>query len=170
LRLQRQSTLIEGRRQAGLEIARWLQGAETGILSWHNPENWRVPRGMKFGRRTGIKEGDDMPPSQGRMSPVVTATIAEFDSIRGLARLAFGPDHEVSSLVQEIIAAIEQVARRGVISAGERPSPRDYVDQTVLPLTSDLFEALAEASGLREKGDRTQRSGVRATDNLPNPE
>lgn len=108
-----------------------------------------------------------MPPSQGRMGPAVNATIEEFDSIRGLARLAFGPDHEVSSLVGEVIAAIEQVARRGVISAGEHPSPRDYVDRTFLPLTADLFEALAQACGLREKGGRPGRSGVRATDNLP---
>jgi hypothetical protein len=169
LRLQRRGLEIEGRRSAGLDIARWLQRAEAGILAWHNSENWRVPKGAKFGRRTGIKAGDVMPPSQGRMAPVVTATIEEFDSIRGLARLAFGPDHEVSSLVGEDIAAIEQVARRGVISAGERPSPRDYVDQTFLPLTADLFEALAEACGLREEGDRLTRSGVRATDNLPDP-
>ena len=167
LRLQRQGLQIEGRRRAGLDIARWLQGAETGILAWHNPENWRGPKGMKFGRRTGIKAGDVIPPSQGRMGPAVNATIEEFDSIRGLARLAFGPDHEVSSLVGEVIAAIEQVARRGVISAGENPSPRDYVDRTFLPLTADLFEALAEACGLRGKGDRPDKSGVRATDNLP---
>jgi hypothetical protein len=56
-----------------------------------------------------------------------------------------------------------------VISAGERPSPRDYVDQTFLPLTADLFEALAKACRLRENGDRPGTSGVRATDNLPDP-
>jgi hypothetical protein len=164
LRLQRRSTQIEGRREAGVEIARWLQRAETGILSWHNPENWLVPKGMKFGRRTGIKAGDVVPPSQGRMGPVVTATVQEFDSIRGLARLAFGPEHEVSTLVNEVIAAIGQVARRGVISAGERPSPRDM---TLVPLVSDLFEALAEACGLRDRDRLVGRNGVKASENLP---
>lgn len=167
LQLQRDAVRIEGRRQAGLDIARWLQGAETGILAWHNPENWQVAKGLKFGRRTGIKPGDTMPPSQGRMGPVVTTTIEEFDSIRGLARLAFGPEHEVSRLVAEVIAAIQQVADRGVIGTGDRPQPRDYVDQTFLPLSSDLFEALAEACGLRDGSERFGRSEVCATDNLP---
>lgn len=108
-----------------------------------------------------------MPPSQGRMGPSVKAAIDEFDSIRGLTRLAFGPDHEVSELVAEVIAAIEQVAERGVISAGEQPSPRDYVDQTFLPLSADLFEALAEACGLRDPAEQASRSGIQATDNLP---
>ena len=97
----------------------------------------------------------------------MTTTIEEFDSIRGLARLAFGPEHEVSRLVAEVIAAIQQVADRGVISTGDHPSPRDYVDRTFLPLSSDLFEALAETCGLRDDSERLGRSEVHATDNLP---
>lgn len=38
LRLQQRGLRVEGRRQAGLDIARWLQGAEASILAWHNPE------------------------------------------------------------------------------------------------------------------------------------
>lgn len=165
LRLQRQGLQVEGRRQAGLEIARWLQGAETGILAWHNPENWRVPVGKKFGRRTGIKPGDVLPPSQGRMGPSVKTAIEEFDSVRGLARLAFGPNHEVSELVGEVINAIKEIAERGVISTGERPTPWDYVDQTFLPLSVDLFEALADSCGLRIPSERSARSGVNSSDN-----
>jgi hypothetical protein len=57
-----------------------------------------------------------------------------------------------------------------VISTGEHPSPRDYVDKTFLPLSSDLFEALAEACGLRDRDRVSRRSGVRASDNLPTVE
>jgi hypothetical protein len=167
LRLQQRGFRVEGRRQAGLEIARWLQGAESTILAWHNPENWRIPPEMKFGRRSKVKPGDLMPPSQGRMGPRIQSVIAEFDSIRGLARLAFGPDHEVSALVGGVISAINQVAERGVISTAEKPTPRDYVDNTFLPLSADLFEALADACGFRAHGERVQRSGIKSSDNLP---
>jgi len=165
---QKQGLRVEGRRQAALEIAHWLQSAETGIRAWHDPENWRVPPDMEFGPEIGIEPGDILPPSQGRMGPSVEATIAAFDSVRGAARLVFGPRHEVSSLVNEVIAAIQHVADRGVIYAeGEGPAPHEYVDQTFLPLAADLFEALAEATELRAANELTARSGVRASDRKP---
>jgi len=33
---------------------------------------------------------------------------------------------------------------------GEHPTPREYVDRTLLPLSTDLFEALADACALRQ--------------------
>ncbi len=120
---QKRGLRVEGRRQAALEIAHWLQSAETGIRAWHDPENWRVPPDMEFGPKTGIKPGDVVPPSQGRMGPSVETTIAAFDSVRGAARLAFGPRHEVSFLVDEVIGAIQRVADRGVIYAEGEGAP-----------------------------------------------
>jgi hypothetical protein len=161
---QTRNLQVEGRRQAALEIAHWLQSAETGIRAWHDPENWRVRPEMEFGPETGIRPGDVVPPSQGRMAPSVETAIAAFDSVRGSARLAFGPRHEVSSLVDEVIRAVQHVADRGVISNPDEPAePREYVDQTFLPLAADLFEALAEATELRGAGELTPRSGVRAS-------
>lgn len=168
LRLQRRIVQADGRRQAAIEIAQWLQAAEGGILGWHNPEGWRVPEGMEFGPDTGIKPGHTLPPSQGRMGPAVEAAIGKFDSIRGLARLAFGPNHEVTSLVREVIQAIQHVADRGVIySPTQGTTPREYVDRTFVPLSADLFEALAEACELRRPDERVSRSGVRSSDNKP---
>jgi len=135
-----------------------------GILAWHDPDNWRIPEGVKFGPETGIEPGDTLPPSQGRMGPAVELAIKQFDSVRGLARLAFGPAHEVTALVAEVIDAIQHVADRGVVYAEEDgPTPRDYVDRTFLPLSADLFEALAEACELRDPRERAPRSGVRAS-------
>jgi hypothetical protein len=123
---------------------------------------------MQFGPETGIKPGDILPPSQGRMGPAVEAVIARFDSIRGLARLAFGPQHEVTKLAREVMAAIKQVADRGVIySPADGPTPREYVDLTFLPLSADLFEAMAEACELRTTGERVLRVSVTARDHLP---
>jgi hypothetical protein len=102
------------------------------------------------------------------MGPAVETTIGKFDAIRGLARLAFGPHHEVTGLVREVIDAIQHVANRGVIySPTDGPTPREYVDKTFLPLSGDLFEALAEACELRTPGEGMPRSRVRASDNRP---
>lgn len=167
-RLERRALQVEGRRQAALDIARWLQRAETGVLAWHDPTNWRVPEGVEFGPETGIKPGDVLPPSQGRMGPAVEATIREFDPVRGLARLAFGPRHEVTTLVAEVSDAVQHVADRGVIYAEEQgTTPQQYVDWTFRPLAADLFEALAEACELRDRKERVPRSGVKATDHKP---
>lgn len=146
------SVQVDGRRQAALEIAQWLQAAETGILAWHNPDNWVVPEDMKFSRRSRIRPGDVLPPSQGRMGPSVEAAIERFDEIRGLARLAFGPQDEVSRLVRDVMGAIQSVADRGVIYAEQDPgpTPREHVDQVFLPLVHSLFEALAGACELRD--------------------
>ncbi len=103
-----------------------------------------------------------MPPSQGRMGPSVEATIEAFEPIRGLARLTFGPRHEVMDLVSEVIDAIQHVADRGVITGDVGPTPDEYVKGTFLPLAADLFEALAEATELRSPRERTPRSGIRA--------
>ncbi len=71
----------------------------------------------------------------------------------------------MSSLVDEVIEAIQHVADRGVISnPDEREAPREYVDQTFLPLSADLFEALAEATELRTGNELTppqRREGER---------
>lgn len=164
-KLARRGLQVDGRRRAAVEIARWLQRAEAGVLAWHNPANWLV---LESGPETEIKAGDVLPPSQGRMGPSVEATITEFDPIRGLARLSFGPHHEVTALVGEVINAVQHVADRGVIYAeGEAPTPREYVDQTFRPLTADLFEALAEACELRDDDERAPRSGKRASDGKP---
>jgi hypothetical protein len=168
LRSQRRGLQVDGRRQAALEISRWLQVAETGIDSWHDPGNWRAPEGMDFGPETGIKASDVLPPSQGRMGPSVEAAIRDFDSVRGTARLAFGPRHDVTDLVAEVVNAIQHVADRGVVYAEEQgPTPLRYVERTLHPLATDLFEALAEACELRDEGERLPRSGVRASDNQP---
>lgn len=165
---QRRALQADGRRQAAIEIAQWLQAAEAGILAWHNPDGWTVSEGVEFGPDTGIKPGDIVPPSQGRMGPAVQAVIARFDSIRGLARLTFGPHHEVTGLVREVMSAIQQVADRGVIySPADGPTPREYVDSTFLPLSADLFEALAEACELRRPGEGVPRTKVSASDNMP---
>ncbi len=164
--LQHRALQADGRRRAAIEIAQWLQAAEGGILGWHNPEGGRVPEGMEFG--PGIKAGEILPPSQARLGPAVEAAIDRFDSIRGLARLAFGPHHEVTGLVREVMVAIQQVADRGVIySPADGPTPREYVDRTFVPLAADLFEALAEACELRRSGEGVPRTGVGASDNMP---
>jgi hypothetical protein len=168
LKLARRGLQVEGRRQAALDISRWLQAAEVGILAWHDPDTWRVPEDGEFGPESGIEPGDILPPSQGRMGPSVELAIKEFDSVRGLARLAFGPAHEVTALVTGVIEAIQHVADRGVIYAEDQgPTPRDYVDRTYLPLSADLFEALAEACELRDPRERAPRSGARASNNKP---
>lgn len=86
------------------------------------------------------------------MGPSVEASIERFDETRGLARLAFGPQDEVSLLVPDVIGAIQNVADRGVIyaEADPGPTPHEYVDQIFLPLVHSLFEALAEACELRD--------------------
>jgi hypothetical protein len=102
------------------------------------------------------------------MAPSVEMAIRRFDEIRGVARFSFGPLHEVSRLVEEVIAAIQQIADRGVIYAAEDgPTPRDYVDLTFRPLVADLYEALGESCELRESEERQQRSGLSASDNRP---
>jgi hypothetical protein len=55
--LQRDALRADGRRQAAIEIAQWLQQAEHSILAWHDQDNWLVPEGMQFGPETGIKPG-----------------------------------------------------------------------------------------------------------------
>jgi len=166
LKREQRTVQVEGRREAASDISQWLQQAETGILAWHDPENWRVPDGIEFGEETGIQPGDIVPPSQGRMGPSVETAIERFDAVRGRARLAFGSDHEVTKLVNEVIAAIRAVADHGVIyETGAKLTPRDYVDQTFIPLARDLFEALAESCELRGEKDRPARSGVTAADN-----
>jgi hypothetical protein len=169
LAAERRSLQVEGRRQVAMELARWLQSAETGILRWHDPENWRIPADTIFPPGSELQPGDVMPPSQGRMGPSIEAAIVEFESVRGLTRLAFGSEHEVSRLLAEVIQAIQVVADRGVIYAAEPgvPTPREYVDRTFVSLARDLFEALAEESELRGDGRRQPRSGVTASDNLP---
>lgn len=146
------SVQVDGRRQAALEIAQWLQTAETGILAWHNPDNWVVPEDVEFGPHSRVRPGDVLPPSQGRMGPSVEASIERFDEIRGLARLAFGPQDEVSRLVQDVIGAIQRVADRGVIYAESEPgpTPHEYVERVFLPLVHGLFESLAKACELRD--------------------
>jgi hypothetical protein len=166
--LERRAVQADGRRQTALDIARWLELTESGVLAWHDPENWRVPEGVEFGREAGIKGGDLVPPSQARMGRRVEASIREFHSIRGQARLAFGPRHELTYLVGEVIDAVQHIADRGVIYAEEQgTTPRQYVDWTFLSLTADLFEALGEACEMRDAGERVPRSGVRAADRKP---
>lgn len=102
------------------------------------------------------------------MGPAVERAISEFDSVRGLARLSFGPTHEVTMLVNEVIGAIQHVADRGVIYAEHQgATPREYVDDTFLPLSGDLFEALAETYELRDPAERSARTGVRASERKP---
>ena len=168
LRLARRGLQVEGRRQAAVDIARWLQEAEAGVLGWHDETNWRVPGDVEFGPESGIEPGDILPPSQGRMGPSIEAAIRQFEPVRGLARLAFGPRHEVTQLVGEVIEAVQHIADRGVIYAEEQgTTPREYVDRTFRPLAADLFEALAEACELRDPEERVPRSGVRARDRKP---
>lgn len=156
---------VESRRQAAIQIAQWLQSAEAGILAAFDPENWRVPDGVEYGPETGIKPGDTVAPSQARFGRRVEQAIEEFESIRGLARLSFGPEHDVTHLVNECIAAIRRIADRGVIYADEDgPRPQAYVDEVFRPLASDLFEALAESCELRSPGERAARSAVSAGD------
>jgi hypothetical protein len=162
---QRRALQVDGRRAAALEIAGWVQAAESGVLAWHDSDNWIVPEGIEYGPETGIEPGGVVPPSQGRMGPSLEASIERFDAVRGQARLAFGPRHEVTWRVKEFIDATQHVADRGVIYAeGETAPPRDYVDKTFLPLAHDLFEALGEAVELRDEDERVPRSGVKATD------
>jgi hypothetical protein len=102
------------------------------------------------------------------MGPSIEAAIRQFEPVRGLARLAFGPRHEVARLVGEVIEAIQHIADRGAIYAEEQgATPREYVDRTFRPLAADLFEALAEACELRDPEERVPRSGVRARDRKP---
>ncbi len=167
---QRRGLQVDGRRAAALEIAAWAQTAESGVLAWHDPDNWIVTEDIEYGEETGIMPGDILPPSQGRMGPSLEAAIEQFDSVRGQARLAFGPRHEVTTRVNELIDATQNVADRGVIYAeDDQPTPRDYVDKTFLPLARDLFEALGEAVELRDKDEQVARSGVKAIDNQPRP-
>jgi len=164
---QRAGLAADGRLSVALDIVQWAQSAETTILAYHNPDNWRVPPGMQFTAGED-RTGEIIPPSQGRIGPVIESAVKRFDEIRGSARLAFGPQHEVTELVEEVIVAIRQVARRGVIYAREDgPTPKEYVDLTFVPLVRDLVEALADACDLRGPGERSLRSGVRATDHMP---
>lgn len=160
----------DGRHEVAMRIAGWLEESEAHILAVHTPENWRVPPGVRYGPDTGIKEGDIVAPSQARVGPAIHAQVREFGSIRGMTRLAFGPTHEVTRRLDEVIEAIGHVVDRGVIYAREDgPTPSEYVDNTFRPLVQDLFETLAEACGLRERGELIRRSDASADDHRPQP-
>jgi len=47
------------------------------------------------------RTGQIKTPSAGHIGPVIAEAVRRFDEIRGSSRLAFGPDHEVTSLVDQ---------------------------------------------------------------------
>lgn len=116
-----------------------------------NPENWVVPEGLEFSPGTGIKAGAILPPSQGRIGPVIEAEIPKLEPIQRLTKLAFGPKHEVTARVDDVVLAIREVASRGVIYAEKEgiPTPAEYVTDIFKSRVRELYRALKAACDLR---------------------
>jgi hypothetical protein len=57
LRLQRLGLKVEGRRETALNIAQWLQSAESAILAWHNPRTGKCRRGSSSDEELALKPG-----------------------------------------------------------------------------------------------------------------
>lgn len=109
-----------------------------------------------------------VPYSHGTMAPRIDAVVAQFSTIRGRARLAFGPRHEVTGLVEDVIEAIQRAKDHGPIGT-DTYRPADYVNKTLVPIADEVFEALARSCELRPGTTRARRrhKRVRPEDNLP---
>lgn len=155
LRIQRTVAGAEGRHAAAADLARWAVNAADVIERIHNPENWRVPEGVVYGPSTGIKPGDIVPPSQGRIGPVISREVSKLASAQELSRLSFGDSHEVTEAVRAVGESIQQIADRGVIYAEEDgQTPREYVLEVFWPRVVHLYEALAASVDLRASQPR----------------
>ncbi|MBO9533769.1 MAG: hypothetical protein J7513_12440 [Solirubrobacteraceae bacterium] len=157
LALQAVAVGVSGRQMAAADIARWAMNASELVDRIHNPKNWVVPEGLEFGPGTGIKAGDILPPSQGRIGPVIEAEIPKLEPIQRLSKLAFGPKHEVTARVDDVVLAIREVAGRGVIYAEEEgiPTPAEYVADVFKPGVRELYRALEAACDFRVSEPRS---------------